>query len=154
GKYLEAARANVAAVRADERQTRSGADTFYMIGYYGHNLHFLAIANAFAGNSREAIAAANKLYAVEAPRIREVPPVDGFLCTRSPRKMRSHTTSRPPGTFRRAMRSAWRSCASAITPQRSRSTATSSSCIRRAAAPCSVCEQRSSHRSATAKPRQ
>ena len=81
GKYLEAARANVAAVRADARQTRSGADTFYMIGYYGHNLHFLAIANAFAGNSREAIAAANKLYAVEAPRIREVPPVDGFLFT-------------------------------------------------------------------------
>jgi len=81
GKYLEAARANVAAVRADERQTRSGTDTFYMIGYYGHNLHFLAIANAFAGNSREAIAAANKLYAFEAPRVREVPPVDGFLFT-------------------------------------------------------------------------
>ncbi len=81
GHYLEAARANVAAVRADERQTQSGTDTFYMIGYYGHNLHFLAIANAFAGNSRGAIAAANKLYAFEAPRIREVPPVDGFLFT-------------------------------------------------------------------------
>jgi tetratricopeptide (TPR) repeat protein len=52
-----------------------------MIGYYGHNLHFLAIANAFAGNSRDALAAANKLYAFEAPRIREVPPVDGFLFT-------------------------------------------------------------------------
>jgi tetratricopeptide (TPR) repeat protein len=81
GNYLEAARANVAAVRADERTAKSGTDTFYMIGYYGHNLHFLAIANAFAGNSREAIAAANKLYAFEAPRIREVPQVDGFLFT-------------------------------------------------------------------------
>ena len=81
GNYLDAARANVAAVRADERTARSGTDTFYMIGYYGHNLHFLAIANAFAGNSREALAAANKLYAFEAPRIREVPPVDGFLFT-------------------------------------------------------------------------
>ncbi|HEY2968384.1 MAG TPA: hypothetical protein VGK75_08440 [Casimicrobiaceae bacterium] len=81
GKYLEAARANVAAVRADERTAKSGADTFYMIGYYGHNLHFLAIANAFAGNSREALAAANKLYTFEAPRVREVPPVDGFLFT-------------------------------------------------------------------------
>ncbi|MDQ2961967.1 MAG: hypothetical protein M3R31_02235 [Pseudomonadota bacterium] len=81
GNYLAAARANVAAVRADERQTRSGTNTFYMTGYYGHNLHFLAIASAFAGNSREAIAAANKLYAFEAPRIREVPPVDGFLFT-------------------------------------------------------------------------
>jgi tetratricopeptide (TPR) repeat protein len=81
GNYLDAARANVAAVRADERTAKSGTDTFYMIGYYGHNLHFLAIANAFAGNSREALAAANKLYAFEAPRIREVPPVDGFLFT-------------------------------------------------------------------------
>jgi tetratricopeptide (TPR) repeat protein len=81
GNYLDAARANVAAVRADERTAKSGTDTFYMIGYYGHNLHFLAIANAFAGNSREAIAAASKLYAFEAPRIREVPPVDGFLFT-------------------------------------------------------------------------
>jgi hypothetical protein len=81
GRYLEAARANVAAARADERQTRSGKDTFYMIGYYGHNLHFLAIANAFAGNSRDALVAAKKLYDVEAPRIREVPPVDGFLYT-------------------------------------------------------------------------
>ncbi|HEX5865638.1 MAG TPA: hypothetical protein VF014_15530 [Casimicrobiaceae bacterium] len=81
GDYLAAARANVAAVRADERTAKLGINTFYMIGYYGHNLHFLAIANAFAGNSREAIAAANKLYAFEAPRIREVPPVDGFLFT-------------------------------------------------------------------------
>jgi len=79
GNYLEAARANIAAVRADERTAKSGTDTFYMIGYYGHNLHFLAIANAFAGNSREAIGAANKLYAFEAPRISEVPQVDGFL---------------------------------------------------------------------------
>ena len=81
GRYIEAARANVVAVRADERQTRSGKDSFYMIGYYGHNLHFLAIANAFAGNSRDALAAARKLYDVEAPRIGEVPPLDGFLYT-------------------------------------------------------------------------
>jgi hypothetical protein len=81
GNYLEAARANIAAVRADERQTRSGNDSFYMIGYYGHNLHFLAIADAFAGKSREALAAASKLYAFEAPRVREVPPVDGFMFT-------------------------------------------------------------------------
>src|SRR5207245_4597016 len=48
---------------------------------YGHNLHSLAIGNAFAGNAREAIAAANTLSAFEAPRIREVPQVDGFLFT-------------------------------------------------------------------------
>jgi hypothetical protein len=81
GNYLEAASANVAAVRADERLAKAGTDTFYLIGYYGHNLHFLAIANAFAGKSREAIAAANKLYEFEAARIKEVPSVDGFLFT-------------------------------------------------------------------------
>ena len=81
GNYLEAARANVAAARADERLTAAGEVSFYTIGYYGHNLHFLAISNAFAGNSRDALAAANKLYAYEAPRIKEIPQVDGFLFT-------------------------------------------------------------------------
>jgi len=81
GNYLEAARANVAAIKADERLAGSGAESFYLIAYYGHNLHFLAISNAFAGNSRDAIAAAKKLHEVEAPRIKEVPFVDGFLFT-------------------------------------------------------------------------
>jgi tetratricopeptide (TPR) repeat protein len=81
GKYLEAARANVAAARADERLAKAGVESFYLIGYYGHNLHFLAITNAFAGNSRAAIAAANKLYELEAPRIKQVPFVDPFLFT-------------------------------------------------------------------------
>ena len=81
GNYLDAARANVAAVRADERRPDYGSDTFYLIVYYGHNLHFLAIANAFAGNSQAAIAAAHRLYEVQLPRIKEVPSVDGFLFT-------------------------------------------------------------------------
>lgn len=81
GRYLDAARANVAAIRADEQRAQLEGDSFYMVGYYGHNLHFLAISNAFAGNSRDAIAAANKLYDVEAPRIKAVPYVDGFLFT-------------------------------------------------------------------------
>jgi hypothetical protein len=81
GDYLAAAGANVAAIAADERRAAIEGESFYMIGYYGHNLHFLAISNAFAGNSRDAIAAAKKLYDVEAPRVREVPSVDGFLFT-------------------------------------------------------------------------
>jgi len=83
GNYLEAAHANVEAAKADERLAASDGDSspFYLIGYYGHNLHFLAISNAFAGNSREALSAARKLYDVEAPRIKEVPFVDGFLMT-------------------------------------------------------------------------
>ena len=83
GNYLEAARANVAAAKADERLAAAAGDSspMYLIGYYGHNLHFLAISNAFAGRSREALAAAYKLYEVQAPRIREVPFVDAFMMT-------------------------------------------------------------------------
>ena len=83
GDYLAAARANVEAAKADERLAAAGGNSspMYLIGYYGHNLHFLAISNAFAGKSREALAAANKLYEVQAPRIREVPFVDGFMMT-------------------------------------------------------------------------
>jgi len=81
GRYLDAARANVAAIRADEQRAQIEGDSFYIVAYYGHNLHFLAISNAFAGNSRDAIAAANKLYAVQAPRVKAVPYVDGFLFT-------------------------------------------------------------------------
>jgi tetratricopeptide (TPR) repeat protein len=82
GNYLDAARVNRDAARADERLAKAGSPApFYLIGYYGHNLHFLAISNAFAGNSRGAIAAANKLYDVEAPRIKQVPFVDPFLFT-------------------------------------------------------------------------
>jgi len=83
GNYLDAVRANIEAVKADERLAATGGDSssFYLISYYGHNLHFLAISNAFAGNSRDALSAARKLYEVEAPRIKEVPAVDGFLMT-------------------------------------------------------------------------
>jgi len=83
GNYLEAARANVEAAKADERLAATGGETssYYLIGYYGHNLHFLAVSNAFAGNSRDALAAARKLYEFEAPRIKEVPFVDAFLMT-------------------------------------------------------------------------
>jgi hypothetical protein len=83
GNYLEAAHANVEAARADERLAATGGDSlpFYLTAYYGHNLHFLAISNTFAGNSRDALSAANKLHEVEGPRITEVPQVDGFLMT-------------------------------------------------------------------------
>ena len=81
GNYLDAARVNRDAARADERLAKATSAPFYLIGYYGHNLHFLAISNAFAGNSSGAIAAANKLYDVEAPRIKQVPFVDPFLFT-------------------------------------------------------------------------
>jgi len=81
GNYLEAVRVNEAAVRADETLAKSAEEGFYLIGYYGHNLHFLAVCNALAGNSKAAMAAANKLYAHAEPRVKAVPPLDGFMLT-------------------------------------------------------------------------
>ena len=81
GNYIEAIRVNEAAVRADERLAATGGKSFYLVAYYGHNLHFLAVCNAIAGNSAQAIAAATKLYAHASPMIKEIPPLDGFLYT-------------------------------------------------------------------------
>jgi tetratricopeptide (TPR) repeat protein len=81
GNYIDAIRVNEAAARADERLAASGAKSYYLVAYYGHNLHFLAICNAISGNSTRAIATANKLYAFASPMIREMPSLDGFLYT-------------------------------------------------------------------------
>jgi tetratricopeptide (TPR) repeat protein len=81
GNYIDAVRVNEAAAHADERLAASGAKSFYLVAYYGHNLHFLAICNAIAGNFAQAMAAANKLYAHASPMIKEIPPLDGFLYT-------------------------------------------------------------------------
>ena len=81
GNYIDAIRVNEAAARADERLATSGAKSYYLVAYYGHNLHFLAICNAIAGNSARAIATADKLYANASTMIREIPSLDGFLYT-------------------------------------------------------------------------
>jgi hypothetical protein len=81
GDYPEAARVNGAAVLADEALAKSAEASFYQIGYYGHNLHFLAVYNALAGDSAHAIAAANKLYAHSERWIREVTQLDFFMVT-------------------------------------------------------------------------
>jgi hypothetical protein len=81
GNYPEAARVNEAAVRADEALAKSAEAGFYVIAYYGHNLHFLAVYSALAGNSARAIAAANKLYANSERWIKEVTQLDLFMVT-------------------------------------------------------------------------
>ena len=81
GDYPRAARANEAAVRADEALPKSEEATFYGVAYYGHNLHFLAVTNALAGNSARAIAAAKKLYAHSERWTKEVTQLDFFMVT-------------------------------------------------------------------------
>ena len=68
-------------MRADEALAKSAEASFYLIGYYGHNLHFLAVYNALAGDSAHAIAAANKLYAHSERWMREVTQLDFFMVT-------------------------------------------------------------------------
>jgi tetratricopeptide (TPR) repeat protein len=81
GDYPDAARVSEAAVRADEALARSAEAGFYRIAYYGHNLHFLAVYSALAGNSARAIAAANKLYAHSERWLRDVTQLDFFMVT-------------------------------------------------------------------------
>jgi tetratricopeptide (TPR) repeat protein len=81
GNYPDAARVNEAAVRADEALARPGEVSFYRIAYYAHNLHFLAVYNATAGNSAHAIAAANTLYAHSEQWIKDVTQLDFFMVT-------------------------------------------------------------------------
>jgi len=64
GRYADAIASNVHAVHTDETyiedQRPSGV---YPLGYYPHNLHFLAFAATMAGQSATAIDAARKLLA-------------------------------------------------------------------------------------------
>jgi tetratricopeptide (TPR) repeat protein len=103
--------ANEAAVRADEALPKSEEATFYRVAYYGHNLHFLAVTNALAGNSARAIAAAKKLYAHSERWTKEATQLDFFMVTPAMVLIqfgRWDDISRCPGHLRRC-RSRWRS---------------------------------------------
>jgi tetratricopeptide (TPR) repeat protein len=80
GDQEAAARANVAAARADEAyMRRAGVHSgFYPMMYYSHNIHFEAHARSMQGQYLEAKRAADKLYAHVAPHIKEMPMLEGF----------------------------------------------------------------------------
>src|SRR5205823_8673647 len=73
-------RANEQAARVDETYISccGGRGGFYPAMYYSHNLHFLAVAAAMAGRSREASDAAGKLAANIDPVIDEMPMIEAF----------------------------------------------------------------------------
>lgn len=81
GNYLDAARVNERAVIADERLRAAGVKSMYTVGYYGHNLHFLAVSYAMAGNATKSIANARKLAALVEPQLKDMPFFDGFHAT-------------------------------------------------------------------------
>jgi tetratricopeptide (TPR) repeat protein len=83
GDYQKAMAANKQAIAQDEEYiARTHAQGFYSLGYYTHNIHFLAIASAMAGRYQDAIAAAEKLVAYITPFLQELPMIEGYLGTK------------------------------------------------------------------------
>ncbi|GAB3112224.1 hypothetical protein G8770_19635 [Aestuariicella hydrocarbonica] len=62
GRYGDSYNANVKAILADEGYiTQCRAQGLYPLGYYPHNIHFLAWSAMFQGRSKEALSAARKV---------------------------------------------------------------------------------------------
>jgi tetratricopeptide (TPR) repeat protein len=81
GDYARAIQANEQAAAVDEAYIsccapRGGGD--YTAMYYSHNLHFLAVAAAMGGRSKEAASSAAKLAAHIDPVIDHVPALEAF----------------------------------------------------------------------------
>ncbi len=82
GDFDRAARANELAVKADERYfKRTKEKGAYRMGYYTHNLQFLAYARAAQGNHREAKRAADKLLAIVKPEVAQDHMMESFSQT-------------------------------------------------------------------------
>jgi tetratricopeptide (TPR) repeat protein len=71
GRYVDAIKANEHAVHADESYIRDQrpAAGMYVAGYDPHNYDFMAFAAIMAGQTRQALYAADKLNALAAPRM-------------------------------------------------------------------------------------
>ncbi|MBW4645512.1 MAG: tetratricopeptide repeat protein [Goleter apudmare HA4340-LM2] len=83
GDYQQAIAANIQAIAQDEAYiARTHAQGFYPLGYYTHNIHFLAVAAAMAGRYQDAIAAAEKLVAYSTPFVKDFPMFEGYLGTK------------------------------------------------------------------------
>ncbi len=62
GRYNDAAESNVHAIHTDEVFVEGQPNpTLYSLGYYPHNIHFLAFVSTLAGRSEQAIEAAKTL---------------------------------------------------------------------------------------------
>ena len=82
GDYRSAAQSNRDAARADQALVKArGVEDPSALMYYGHNLHFLAVAESMAGRFSESVAAARKLEAHVTPELRATPAVEVFLPT-------------------------------------------------------------------------
>ena len=81
GEYLDAARVNEDAARADEHVHAMDDKSEYLPYYYGHNLHFLTVSYAFAGASDKGAGAAARLWAKALPDIKSTPEISDYYCS-------------------------------------------------------------------------
>lgn len=81
GYYAEATSSNQAAVAADRAYlgTSGTQSSIYGLMYYGHNLHFLALAASMQGKFAEAKTAADQLVANVSPAVKQMPMLESFL---------------------------------------------------------------------------
>jgi tetratricopeptide (TPR) repeat protein len=81
GRYNEAVESNVHAVHTDEMYIEGQKpEGVYPVGYYPHNLHFLAFASTMAGRSAQAFEAARTLQSKTNMDVaRVVPMVQAFV---------------------------------------------------------------------------
>lgn len=81
GRYADAVRVNQAAIGADDKYISCHAPQgVYPLLYYNHNVHFVAAAGCMSGQSKLAVAAADRLAANIAPVAKETPPAE-FLAS-------------------------------------------------------------------------
>jgi tetratricopeptide (TPR) repeat protein len=70
GRYLDSLKANLAAAKADEALLAESPESgIYRYGYYPHNVHFVLVSAAMAGDGANAVAAAEKLGRVMSDEI-------------------------------------------------------------------------------------
>jgi tetratricopeptide (TPR) repeat protein len=79
GDHESSEKTNVAAARADEAYFKvAHPQGVYPMMYYTHNLHFIAVENAFMGRYAAAMDGANRVQANVAPHLKEMSMLDAF----------------------------------------------------------------------------
>ena len=79
GSHEASEKTNEAAAHADEAYFElAHPQGIYPMMYYTHNLHFIAVENAFLGNYAASLAAARKVQAYVGPHVKELDMLDAF----------------------------------------------------------------------------
>jgi hypothetical protein len=79
GDHEASEQTNEAAARADEALFDvAHSQGVYPMMYYTHNIHFIAVENAFLGNYAASLAAARKVQAYVGPHVKEMDMLDAF----------------------------------------------------------------------------